>query len=61
MENNEHSWPAELLWKQMIDIKTDGMAEKTRRMKMWRGVWEEGGQGLDRVQHRSDTDHKALQ
>lgn len=66
MENNERCWPAELLWKQMIDIKTDGMVVKKKNTKPgeWRReeeVWEEGRQGLDRVQNRSDTDHKAVQ
>lgn len=28
MENNECCWPAEVLRKQMTDIKTDGMVEK---------------------------------
>lgn len=37
MGNNEQSWPAALLWKQIIDVKTDGMAEKNSRMELWRG------------------------
>lgn len=47
MENNEPSWPAELLWKHMIDFKTDGIKTEESRCEEVR--WRGGGQGLGKV------------
>lgn len=62
MENNEECRPAEVLWNQMIDIKTDGMVEKKKNrgledVESGQSGRKGGGQGLHWLQHRSDTDH----
>lgn len=51
MENNEECRPAEVLWNQMIDIKTDGMVEKKKNrgledVESGQSGREGGGQGL---------------